>query len=807
MFGVAMAAAALVACGRTEMRIPPWHDGMSETPISTGSFAGRGGGGAAARAGAAGVGQSAGADAGRAGAAGTSSANQGGAAGSGTFGGAAGLALGGGSAGLGGGAGGASPLQACARAETPILDGLPATQMEHEPMISVAGDWNGDAKLDLATVNLGGSISVLLGHGDGTFASPVSYGVEPAAQEWTTRWSTLAARDLDGNGSLDLVIAPMHALWVSVLLGVGDGTFASPITYPLQSDSVEFAVDDFDGNGAPDIAIAGSAGLALLPNLGNGRFGAEVTVPIAPARLVSVASGDLNHDGRLDLVTLNDTELAVLIGDGSGGFSKMQGFEGSIYESPVRIADMNADGHLDLLYPQVCGPRSWRASTTVFFGRGDGTFATGASSSSIASCSGTADLADVNGDGATDVLMSSPFAVLLGMKDGSLTPVKPSTASGGALLGTGDWNGDGKLDLATAGREWLAIHLGNGDGSFGSSPVYETAFGSGSLALADLDADGVLDIAAATSSPGARGWTASSLSVLRGSGSGTFPDRVDYPSALGSSDPAIVDLDGDGWLDLVTSVGDSIAARLSAGNASFGSELASTLETYVSARALGDLNGDGQPDIAAIIGWPSKLTLLFGSGDGTFVANGALQLPDLPVGVAVVDVNADQKQDLVLTLYESAAVGVLLGNGDGSFVAADRFYPTNHASHVTPADLNADGHVDLVTWGRRYTSNESFSVLLGNGNGSFAPPLDYPGDPSELAAVDFNGDGRQDLILIDEAGIAIWFGAGDGTFTCLTRYIGDSMSGLGMGDLNRDGRADIVTTTPAGLNVFLNHAP
>ncbi|HKO49075.1 MAG TPA: VCBS repeat-containing protein [Polyangiaceae bacterium] len=797
---VALTSAAVVACGRTEGLLPAWLDQTGGKTTTGDSNAGGAGAPSEPRAGAAGVA--------RAGSAGQGGLNAAGGAAGSSPGGAAGLAPGG-AAGLalGGGAGGSAPvLKACDRATTPLLDGPLATHLAHPPITSVAGDWNRDGKLDLATGNSDGSVSLLLGHGDGSFSASFTYLSDLGSTQNASHWVSLAARDVDGNGSLDLVTAPYHSRNVRVLLGAADGSFASPVTYALVDGVAELALEDFDGDGDPDIAVAGDAGVVLLANDGDGSFGVGVPVSNAGAGLVSSAAADLNHDGHVDLVTLSDRALTVLLGNGNGSFLETQVLGGSVYYDPVRIADVNADGHPDLLFPDSCGPRSVTATSHVFFGRGDGTFTDRVWSDTAAHCGHRSAVADVNGDGAADVLMTSPLTVLFGSKDGLRPPARSSKAGAGLPLGTGDWNGDGKLDLATASHEWVSVELGNGDGTFGSDPVYATAFEPRSLALADLDADGVLDVATLTILPGLRTPLASSLSVLRGVADGTFLDHIDYPSSLFTRDTTAADIDGDGLLDLVTSVdGLGIGVFRGTGNASFASEALRGDGTHIIASAIADLNDDGYSDLAAAIGSSSNVKLFFGTSNGTFSPVSVLQLPDYPAGLAVADVNGDHKQDLVVILRESEKIDVLLGNGNGTF-ATDQLYPTKSATSIKPADLNADGKVDLVVWGDR-CCGVTLSVLLGAGDGTFASRLDYSGTPNDLTAVDFNQDGRQDLVMVDEAGLSILFGAGDGTFLCTTRYVGDSMSGLGVGDLNRDGRMDVVTTSTAGVNVFLNSTP
>jgi len=795
---VAMTASALLACGRTELS-SLWDDVLGGTGASGGALA-TGSAGVGAAAGAAGHGGSAG-PGGGASPGGTNGIV--GSAGS-PLGGGAGMAHGGGA-----GAGGSEhALAACDRIATPILDGPLAIQTEGRPATSVAGDWNRDGKLDLATGNTDGGVSVLFGRGDGSFASSVTYpsGLDALAEP--DRQGSIAVSDLDGNGSLDLVLDQRQG--VSVLLGAADGSFAPAITYPLENALAGLALGDFDGDGDTDIALGSrSDAVVVLPNSGDGTFGLGLATPFGD-RVKYISAGDLNHDGRLDVVALGETETTVLLGNGHGRFVKTQQFETDFYDGSVKLADFDADGHLDFARTLGCGPPDGDTSRVeLWLGQGDGTFRNGAWSHLSGICVYRLTVADVNGDGAVDVL-PSPLTVLLGQQADSFAPlITSSKAGGGELLGVGDWNGDGKPDLATASDGWVGVHLGNGDGSFGSSRVYATTAAPGTLALADFDADGQLDVATTTANYWRHGGADSTaLDVLLGVGDGSFLNHVAHPTPLPAREPAAVDLNRDGWLDVVTLTdSSSIGVHLGTGNASFAPEATSVVGSdYMASFAVGDLNGDGNPDVVATIAWTKQLSLLFGAGDGTFAPLHLLDLPDHPAAAAVVDVDGDSKQDIVVTHFEAKTVEVLLGNGDGSFRPGQQYLTGGSPARITPADLNADGNVDLVTWGIAWSS-DSLSVLLGAGDGSFSSWLDYPGKFVELAALDFNRDGHQDLVTVHDSGITLLFGVGDGTFACVTRYVGGAMRGLGVSDLNHDGRMDVVTTTKEGVNVFLNSTP
>jgi hypothetical protein len=318
-----------------------------------------------------------------------------------------------------------------------------------------------------------------------------------------------------------------------------------------------------------------------------------------------------------------------------------------------------------------------------------------------------------------------------------------------------DFNGDGKLDLAVFGEEFgrVTIFLGNGDGTFHNSGQYaaDSATSGSGLAVGDFNGDGKLDLAVSV------GAGLDKVSILLGNGDGTFQLPVSYPTGHTALAVVTGDFNGDGKLDLATVnfSDDTISVLLGNGDGTFQNHVDYATGSGPVTLALGDFNGDGKLDLVSRDDGSDTVSILLGNGDGTFRPH-----TEYPVGlgaasIAAADFNGDGKLDLAATNFVDDTVSILLGNGDGTF-QRQVVYPTGQGpAGVTVGDLNGDGKVDLAVsnLGSGFgAGTATVSILLGNGDGTFQPRTDFGVGESTgfaIAAGDFNDDGRMDLVVSD----------------------------------------------------------
>jgi hypothetical protein len=303
--------------------------------------------------------------------------------------------------------------------------------------------------------------------------------------------------DLTGNGIADLVVTNNRSDTVSILLGNGDGTFQPAIDVRTGGGPTSVIVEDFNGDGIPDLAVTQSSGgnaVNVFLGNGDGTFQAPVAYAVGPGP-ISVAAADLRGDGQFDLLMANelDKTVSVLLNNGAGTFQDAVNYDtgDGAFTKAMVIGDFNGDGVPDIAVANAPDRLNANGFVAVLLGNGDGTFQT-----------------------AVSHMIGHPTV----------------TRNVPAGLAAGDFNHTGKLDLITANiTNTLTVFPGNGDGTFQDAHFIGLNLNPNSVAVGDFNGDGFLDLAVT------RATASDAISVFMNAGDGHgAPSRPD-PSGRASA--------------------------------------------------------------------------------------------------------------------------------------------------------------------------------------------------------------------------------------------------------------------------------
>jgi hypothetical protein len=680
------------------------------------------------------------------------------------------------------------------------------------PVKIVTADFNRDGKADVVVLNSNNVLSILLGRGGGAFAAPKAIATLPANTAGLA--ARMVAGDFNGDGNPDVALLPSGGNFIRVFLGHGDGTFAAPVSLlhglPTAGDMV---VGDFNGDDKADIALASGTSVSVMLGKSGGTFQSPIVTKTglsSPTSLV-LAVGDVNRDSHLDIVA-NDTYGGnqVLLGTGTGHFNLKPvisfGNQPEPLPTGIAIADFNGDGKPDIAvgYPTDY-PYWFPGSACILPGYGDGTFNLNA-----VTCSGTpytfGEMHVANLNGKPDLLFSSdPMMVQFNNGSGAMTPGK--YAVGGGPMAVGDFNGDGRQDIAAGAVGGVQVVVNSAPGVL-RAPLAMNDIGGGTfiesmiMNTTDFNGDGYADLAVVDFFD-EHGYYAPSGNVLLGgaknlfTSSGNFGIGISPDGSFSAAPPAIGDFNHDGYLDIAVATnnfyensGYSSALQVSFGDGKGNFPTSGpVLDTNSNFIAAGDFNGDGKADLASLDG--STFEILIGMGDGTFAPPVTYAVGANPVFVLQKDLNGDGKRDVIVVNRDSNDVSILLGKGDGTFLPQKTFAAGKFPVSAVTGDFNRDGKIDIAV-----ASSTGVSVLLGNGNGTFQPEVTYSatGPMTSLVAASWREDGISDIIGITPAtrAFVVLPGVGNGTFSAPVVYPLDRNPWqMVAGDFNHDGATDL----------------
>lgn len=488
-----------------------------------------------------------------------------------------------------------------------------------------------------------------------------------------------------------------------------EGLAALPVTYTCTATSdssnhaqLEFTVNDADNGGVTDgnefvngaVPLVGfHQAIDLTPDiLSLYRIG--TTSFLIPTNITKATTGmnpqdaaddtaDFDGDAAVSGGGTNAVEIAAgtdpFIAASTGQFGAFTNMAGML-QAPYGMisADFNQDGFLDVATANMgfFGGNS----VSIFMGNGDGTF--------------DAEVSYTVGN--------SPQAIV-----------------------AADMNGDGVLDLAVTNgtSDTISVLIGNSDGTFKTKVDYPAADNPRGIAAADVTGDGIVDLVT-TDNGGALGNT---VSLYTGNGDGTFQARTSFTVGTGPGSLVIADVNNDGILDIVSTsygkfsaaTGTTIQVLLGQGSGAFAAAVSYTVGTGPGVNVVADFNEDGNLDIATANNGASNVSVIVGNGDGTFGTHTEYAVGERPADMAVGDINGDGHMDIVVSNFNAGGadadgktVSVLLGVGDGTFAAQQTYDVLTIAAGpvgVVLADLDNDGSLDLVVanyW------DSSLSILM-----------------------------------------------------------------------------------------------
>ncbi len=609
----------------------------------------------------------------------------------------------------------------------------------------ISADFDGDGDYDLATANrYSNDMSVLMNNGNGTFQPPINYGAGEDPHG-------ICSGDFDNDQDFDLAVANYNSGRVTIYANDGEGSFQSTIDIDISGDPVSVFSLDLDNDDILDLVIPNYD--FIMISLGNGDGSFQDAMPYYAGKdPICLASADYDNDGDKDLAVLDPANDKIYV-----LYNLLQPPQIITTSPSQNELNVPTNADISVTFNNDMDETTINSSSFVVYGNQTG-FHPGIiiydNISKTATLNPNADF--INGEFISVVLseaiesiggkpltesfnwsftaITSEAELIFYYSDYYKVPWIPYEFC------AADFNNDGNIDIACTGQNILTIALGHGDGTFDNSNEYLiSGIENNQIIAADFDNDGFIDLAS---------YSADGALVLLNAGDGSFLSKTTIPVHSNVSMICASDLNGDGYIDLaaVTSVNPNLSILINNGGGTFQPYVA-----YASGAnrcgSLADLDNDGDVDfIGGMLRGP--ISTVLNDGNGVFSLYESYNVGSAQnYGIASGDLNVDGYVDLVLGRNHTHSVTVLLGTGDGSFGSAINYEADANPWGVIIGDIDGDADLDIVTANTSWPIKE-YSLILNNGNGTFMPPINKDAINSGtnyVISADFDNDSDLDL--------------------------------------------------------------
>jgi hypothetical protein len=598
------------------------------------------------------------------------------------------------------------------------------------------GDWNGDGFDDAFTGSGANPAAFQQALSDGAGGLTLSTLGPIAGLHQVT---SIVTFDFNGDGFDDAAVRSASGNLAPRLFRGGPSGLVSQGALGGFNAQYSLEAADLDGDGLDDLASTTLNGFELFRSLGTGAFSSMGAFPMNGTAASLIGLVDVDGDGDVDIASVEyvTNTLRTLLNDGAGAFSPGPTSAAPAMPRSLKFADWDLDGRVDVLVGDGFGRLSWlRASVGGLFEL---------PRELEVSDSGVDCLAhDVDADGDNELFVTlwtgSGFATSLAVLEGLglelRSPVITRDDHAAFDLTFADLDADDEVDVLSGGGYLPPAYArGIGDGSFTHFTALSTDVQRSPVRLADLNGDGASEILFAT---------ASTLFIFRGVPGGTPVLHAATAVSPEVNDLALADFDADGLLDLATiDGGGALLVSLGDGALGFQAQWQGVAGYLPSSVAAADFDGDGRVDLATLGGGSYDLTLHLGLGDGTFQSQLSTILGQGLRRIQAADMDLDGGIDLVLHSGSPGQVQTLLNRPSG-FVFAPGGATLSSGGRWRLADVDADGVLDLLS-----SDTVSGRIFLGMGDGGFTAPraVTFGGFPYSLSAVDLDGDERSELVF------------------------------------------------------------